>query len=39
LLPNAAERDRILERVAQHGDAVDDSTVRDPSGNALVLAF
>jgi catechol 2,3-dioxygenase len=39
LLPDAAERDRILERVAQHGDAVDDSTVRDPSGNALVLAF
>jgi catechol 2,3-dioxygenase len=39
LLPDAAERDRVLDRVAQHGHTVDDSTVRDPSGNALVLAF
>jgi catechol 2,3-dioxygenase len=39
VLPDAAERDRVLDRVAQHGYAVDDSTVRDPSGNALVLAF
>jgi len=39
LLPDAAERDRVLDRVVQHGYAVDDSTVRDPSGNALVLAF
>jgi catechol 2,3-dioxygenase len=39
LLPDAAEHERVLDRVAQHGYAVDDSTVRDPSGNALVLAF
>jgi catechol 2,3-dioxygenase len=39
VVPDAAERDRILDRAAQHGYAVDDSTVRDPSGNALVLAF
>jgi catechol 2,3-dioxygenase len=39
VMPDAAERDRVLDRVAQHGYAVDDATVRDPSGNALVLAF
>jgi catechol 2,3-dioxygenase len=39
VLPDAAERDRVLDRVARHGYVVDDSTVRDPSGNALVLAF
>jgi len=39
LLPDAAERDRVLDRVVQHGYAVDESAVRDPSGNALVLAF
>jgi catechol 2,3-dioxygenase len=39
VLPDAAERDRVLDRAARHGYVVDDSTVRDPSGNALVLAF
>ena len=39
VLPDAAERDRIFERASHHGFAVDDSTVRDPSGNTLVLAF
>jgi catechol 2,3-dioxygenase len=39
LLPDAAARDRVLDRVAQQGYAVDGATVRDPSGNALVLAF
>jgi catechol 2,3-dioxygenase len=39
VLPDAAERDRVLDRVARHGYVVDGSTIRDPSGNALVLAF
>jgi catechol 2,3-dioxygenase len=39
VLPDATERDRVLDRVAEHGYGVTDSTVRDPSGNALVLAF
>ena len=39
VLPDAVERDRVLDRVARHGYTVDGSTVRDPSGNALVLAF
>jgi catechol 2,3-dioxygenase len=39
VLPDAAERDRVLDRVARHGYVVDDATIRDPSGNALVLAF
>jgi catechol 2,3-dioxygenase len=37
VLPDTAERDRILERVGQRGHPVDDSTVRDPSGNAILL--
>ena len=39
ILPDAAERDRVLDRVAKRGYEVADSTVRDPSGNALLLAF
>jgi catechol 2,3-dioxygenase len=39
ILPDAAERDRVLDRVAKHGHEVADSTVLDPSGNALLLAF
>jgi len=39
VLPDAAERDRIFERLAANGYAVEDSAVRDPSGNALVFAF
>jgi catechol 2,3-dioxygenase len=39
ILPDAIERDRVLDRVAEHGYEVADSTVRDPSGNALLLAF
>ena len=40
-LPDAAERDRVLERLSAAGHAVDETPdgpfVRDPSGNALVL--
>jgi catechol 2,3-dioxygenase len=39
VLPDAAEGDRVLDRVARHGHTVEGSTVRDPSGNVLVLAF
>jgi len=39
VVPDAAERDRLLGRAADGGYEVDDSTVRDPSGNALVVAF
>jgi len=39
VLPDAAERDRVLDRAARHGYVVDDWTIHDPSGNALVLAF
>jgi catechol 2,3-dioxygenase len=39
VLPDAAERDRLFERLAANGCETDDSTVRDPSGNTLVLAF
>lgn len=43
VLPDAAERDAVLARLADHGhpaaaDAGPDPVVRDPSGNALVLA-
>ena len=38
VLPDEAERGRVLARIEQHGDALEDSTVRDPSGNALRLA-
>lgn len=42
LLPDAAERDRLLGRVEHSGRAVEESAegpvVHDPSGNALVLA-
>jgi catechol 2,3-dioxygenase len=42
VLPDAGERDRVVERLEQAGHATkqsDDGTrVRDPSGNALVLA-
>jgi catechol 2,3-dioxygenase len=43
VLPDVAEQDRVLERLAQaghapeHGD--DGPRVRDPSGNALLLAL
>jgi catechol 2,3-dioxygenase len=43
VLPDAAERDRVLERLELAGHAVEQSDdgprVRDPSGNALVLAL
>jgi catechol 2,3-dioxygenase len=43
VLPNAAERDGVLERLGQAGHAPEQSDdgprVRDPSGNALVLAL
>jgi catechol 2,3-dioxygenase len=43
VLPDAAERDRVLGRAADAGYAFEDSDdgprVRDPSGNALVLAL
>ena len=42
VLPDAAERDRVLARVTDSGGAVENggsgSLVRDPSGNALLLA-
>ena len=41
VLPDPAERDRVLARLEQHGHPPDDSAdgpvVRDPAGNALVL--
>jgi hypothetical protein len=39
VLPDAAERDRVLARLEDAGHTVDGSQVRDPSGNALVLAL
>jgi catechol 2,3-dioxygenase len=39
VLPDAAERDRVLARIEASGRPVDDATVRDPSGNAIVFAF
>ena len=43
VLPDAAERDRVLERLGEAGYATEESDggprVRDPSGNALVLAL
>ena len=43
VLPDAAERDSVRERLEQAGHALEDSAdgprVRDPSGNALVLAL
>jgi catechol 2,3-dioxygenase len=39
VLPDADERDRLFGRLDTNGYALDDSTVRDPSGNALLLAF
>jgi catechol 2,3-dioxygenase len=39
LLPDAAERDRVLERLERHGHAPEGPLVRDPSGNALLLAL
>ncbi len=43
VLPDAGERDRVLGRVAHAGPAVEDGAggplVRDPSGNALLLAL
>jgi catechol 2,3-dioxygenase len=42
VLPDEAERDMLLGRLERHGRAADadaaDPVVRDPSGNALVLA-
>jgi len=42
VLPDADQRDRVLERVERHGHVPDasaaDPTVRDPSGNTLLLA-
>jgi len=37
VLPDEAERGRVLARIEQHGHAVTSSTVRDPSGNTLLL--
>jgi len=39
VLPDAAERDRVVERLTHAGYEPDESTVRDPSGNRLVFAF
>jgi len=43
VLPNAAERDRVLARLDEAGYSVEETAdgprVRDPSGNALVLAL
>ena len=43
VLPDAAERDSVLDRLEQAGHAAEQSDdgprVRDPSGNALVLAL
>ena len=43
VLPDAAERDRILARLEQAGSEVADDDagplVRDPSGNGIVLAL
>ena len=43
VLPDAAERDRVLARLEQAGNAVADDDagplVRDPSGNGIVLAL
>jgi len=39
VLPDASERDRVFARLEANGYAVDDSSVRDPSGNALHFAF
>jgi catechol 2,3-dioxygenase len=43
MLPDAAEREGVLGRVERAGQPVDDvlgdPLVRDPSGNALVLAL
>ena len=38
VLPDEAERGRVLAQIEQHGHALEDSTVRDPSGNVLRLA-
>jgi catechol 2,3-dioxygenase len=38
LLPGDAERERVLERLARHGHTPEGPLVRDPSGNALLLA-
>jgi catechol 2,3-dioxygenase len=42
VLPDRAERDTVLQRLERHGHAPDESPegplVRDPAGNALVLA-
>ncbi len=37
VLPDEAERGRVLARIEQHGHVLADSTVRDPSGNTLLL--
>jgi catechol 2,3-dioxygenase len=39
VLPDESEHDRVVARLEAGGYAVDDSTIRDPSGNALLLAF
>jgi catechol 2,3-dioxygenase len=44
VLPEAAELDRVLERLEDHGvellqDSAGQAVVRDPSGNALVLTI
>jgi len=39
VLPDEGERDRVLARVDAAGTAVEGDIVRDPSGNALELAF
>jgi catechol 2,3-dioxygenase len=39
VLPDADERERVYARLDANGLTVDDSVVRDPSGNALVFTF
>jgi catechol 2,3-dioxygenase len=38
LLPSDEARDEVLSRVAETGQEPEDSIVRDPSGNSLLLA-
>jgi catechol 2,3-dioxygenase len=38
VLPNAAERDRVIARIGEVEELDGEPLVRDPSGNALVLA-
>ena len=37
VLPDAAERDRVLERVGAHRDTSAGPQIEDPSGNVFLL--